>query len=162
MQVALFHTWTFRNEIGIGPGLPVLDLLNGSAVGSAGGAPRHRVELRAGAGRRGLGARLSANWQSGTSVLVDPSGATQSPDDLFFSPRVTASLRLFADLGQRPDVVTKLPFLRGSRISLNVDNIFNDRINVRNRLGAEPLGFQRDQLDPLGRTVTLSLRKLFF
>lgn len=162
MQLALFHTWTFRNEIGIGPGLPVLDLLNGSAVGSSGGAPRHQVELRAGAGRRGLGARASANWQSATSVLVDPSGATQSPDDLFFSPRLTANVRLFADLGQRPDVVTKLPFLRGSRISLNIDNIFNDRINVRNRLGAEPLGFQRDQLDPLGRTITLSLRKLFF
>ena len=162
LQLALFHTVTFRNEIGIGPGLPVLDLLNGSAVGSTGGAPRHQVELRAGAGRRGIGARVSANWQSGTTVLVDPAGATQSPDDLFFSSRLTANVRLFVDLGQRPDVVTKLPFLRGSRISLNVDNILNDRINVRNRLGAEPLGFQRDQLDPLGRTITLSLRKLFF
>jgi hypothetical protein len=162
LQFALFHTMTFRNEIGIGPGLPVLDLLNGSAVGSAGGAPRHQVEARLGAGRRGVGGRLSVNWQSQTSVLVDPSGATHSPDDLFFSPRLTANLRLFVDLGQRPEVVTRLPFLRGSRISLGVDNVFNDRINVRNRLGAEPLGFQRDQLDPLGRTVTLSLRKLFF
>ena len=162
LQLALFHTVTFRNEIGIRPGLPVLDLLNGSAVGSTGGAPRHQVEARLGAGRRGIGGRLSVNWQSQTSVLVDPSGATQSPDDLFFSPRLTANLRLFVDVGQRPELVTKLPFLRGSRISLGVDNLFNDRINVRNRLGQEPLGFQRDQLDPLGRTVTLSLRKLFF
>ncbi len=162
MQLAVFHTVTFRNEIGIGPGLPVLDLLNGSAIGSQGGAPRHQVEVRAGAGRRGMGARLSLNWQSGTSVLVDPSGGTQSPDDLFFSQRTTANLRFFVDLGQRPEVVTKIPFLRGSRISLNFDNVFNDRINVKNRSGAEPLGFQRDQLDPLGRTVTLSLRKLFF
>jgi hypothetical protein len=161
-QLALFHTVTFANEIGIRPGLPVLDLLNGSAVGSSGGAPRHQLELRAGAGRRGLGARLGVNWQSGTSVLVDPSGATQSPDDLFFSQRTTANLRLFVDLGQRPEVLRRLPWLRGSRISLNFDNIFNDRINVRNRLGAEPIGFQRDQLDPLGRTVTLSLRKLFY
>jgi hypothetical protein len=59
-------------------------------------------------------------------------------------------------------VLLKLPWLRGSRVSLRVDNLFNDRINVKNRLGAEPIGFQRDQLDPLGRTVTLSLRKLFF
>lgn len=162
MQLALFHTVTFRNQIGIGPGLPVLDLLNGSAVGSAGGAPRHQVEMRLGAGRRGLGARMSLNWQSATSVLVDPTGATQSPDDLFFSGRATANLRMFADLGQRPDIITRMPFLRGSRISLNFDNMLNDRINVRNRLGAEPLGFQRDQLDPLGRTVSLSLRKLFF
>ncbi|MFZ4382064.1 MAG: hypothetical protein ACOYO0_08895, partial [Sandarakinorhabdus sp.] len=68
----------------------------------------------------------------------------------------------FVDLGQRPEILAKVPFLRGSRISLNFDNLLNDRINVRNRLGAEPLGFQRDQLDPLGRTVTLSFRKLFF
>ena len=162
LQLALFHTITFRNEIGIGPGLPVLDLLNGSAIGSSGGAPRHQVEMRLGAGRRGLGGRLSLNWQSATSVLVDPTGATQSPDDLRFSARTTANLRLFVDLGQRPEIVARMPFLRGSRISLNVDNMLNDRINVRNRLGAEPLGFQRDQLDPLGRTVTLSLRKLFF
>lgn len=161
-QLALFHTLTFANEIGIRPGLPVLDLLNGSAVGSTGGAPRHQLELRAGAGRRGLGARLGVNWQSATSVLVDPSGATQSPDDLFFSQRTTANLRLFVDLGQRADVVRQLPWLRGSRISLNFDNIFNDRINVRDRRGIEPIGFQRDQLDPLGRAVTLSLRKLFY
>jgi hypothetical protein len=158
----VFHTWTFRNEIGIRPGVPVLDLLNGSAVGSAGGAPRHQIETRLGGGRRGIGGSIGVNWQSGTSVLVDPSGASQSPDDLFFSPRAVANLRLFVDLGQRQDVLLKMPWLRGSRVSLRVDNLFNDRINVKNRLGAEPIGFQRDQLDPLGRTVTLSLRKLFF
>ena len=162
LQLTVFHTWTFRNEIGIRPGVPVLDLLNGSAVGSQGGAPRHQVEARLGGGRRGIGGSIGVNWQSGTSVLVDPSGASQSPDDLFFSPRAVANLRLFVDLGQRQDVLLKMPWLRGSRISLRVDNLFNDRINVKNRLGAEPIGFQRDQLDPLGRTVTLSLRKLFF
>ncbi|WP_310474646.1 TonB-dependent receptor [Sandarakinorhabdus sp.] len=162
VQLSLFHTWTFQNEIGIRPGLPVLDLLNGSAIGSSGGAPRHQIEMRLGGARRGIGGSLGVNWQSGTSVLVDPSGATQSPNDLFFSGRTTANLRLFVDLGQRVDVVRKVPFLRGSRVSLRVDNLLNDRINVKNRLGAEPIGFQRDQLDPLGRTVTLSLRKLFF
>lgn len=162
LQLTVFHTWTFRNEIGIRPGVPVLDLLNGSAVGSQGGAPRHQVEARLGGGRRGIGGSIGVNWQSGTSVLVDPSGASQSPDDLFFSPRAVANLRLFVDLGQRQDVLLKMPWLRGSRVSLRVDNLFNDRINVKNRLGAEPIGFQRDQLDPLGRTVTLSLRKLFF
>ncbi len=162
LQLTVFHTWTFRNEIGIRPGVPVLDLLNGSAVGSAGGAPRHQIETRLGGGRRGIGGSVGVNWQSGTSVLVDPSGASQSPDDLFFSPRAVANLRLFVDLGQRQDVLLKMPWLRGSRVSLRVDNLFNDRVNVKNRLGAEPIGFQRDQLDPLGRTVTLSLRKLFF
>lgn len=162
LQLTVFHTWTFRNQIAIRPGLPVLDLLNGSAVGSSGGAPRHQIEARLGGGRRGLGGSIGVNWQSGTTVLVDPSGATQSPQDLYFSPRTTANLRLFVDLGQRQDVLLKMPWLRGSRVSLRVDNLFNDRINVRDRTGAEPIGYQRDQLDPLGRTVTLSFRKLFF
>ena len=140
----------------------MLDLLNGSAIGSQGGAPRHQVEARLGGGRRGLGGSIGVNWQSQTSVLVDPSGLTQSADDLFFSPRTTANLRLFVDLGQRQDVLRAVPWLRGSRVTLRVENLFNDRINVQNRSGAEPIGFQRDQLDPLGRSVTLSLRKLFF
>ncbi|WP_310498163.1 TonB-dependent receptor [Sandarakinorhabdus sp.] len=162
VQLALFHTVRFQDEILIRPGLPVLDLLNGSAVGSRGGQPRHEVEMRLGAGRRGLGARVSVNWQSATQVLVDPTGGTQSPDDLRFSDLTTVNLRLFVDLGQRPEVLRKAPWLRGSRISLSVNNLLNDRINVRSRAGLEPIGFQRDQIDPLGRTVTLSLRKLFF
>lgn len=161
-QLSLFHTWRFEESILIRPGLPVLDLLNGSATGSQGGQPRHLVELRAGIGKSGLGARLGVNWQSGTRVLVDPSGATTSPDDLFFSGLATANLRLFADLGQRPDVARRVPFLRGARISLSIDNLTNQRIGVRDRSGATPIGYQSNLLDPLGRTVTLSFRKLFF
>ena len=52
--------------------------------------------------------------------------------------------------------------LRGARISLSIDNLTNQKIDVRDRNGATPIGFQQDLLDPLGRTVTLSFRKLFF
>jgi iron complex outermembrane receptor protein len=161
-QLSIFHTWRFEESILIRDGVPELDLLNGSATGSRGGQPRHLVELRAGVGKSGLGARLGVNWQSGTRVLVDPSGATTSPDDLFFSRLATANLRLFADLGQRPGVARRIPFLRGARLSLSIDNLTNQKIDVRDRNGATPLGFQQDLLDPLGRTVTLSFRKLFF
>ncbi len=161
-QLSIFHTWRFEESILIRDGVPELDLLNGSATGSRGGQPRHLVEVRAGVGKSGLGARLGVNWQSGTRVLVDPSGATTSPDDLFFSGLATANLRLFADLGQRPGVARRIPFLRGARLSLSIDNLTNRKIDVRDRNGATPIGFQQDLLDPLGRTVTLSFRKLFF
>jgi iron complex outermembrane recepter protein len=95
-------------------------------------------------------------------VLNDPSGATQSPDDLFFSGLTTINLRLFADLGQRPALVRRARFLRGMRVSLAINNIADTRLTVRDRSGTTPLGYQRDQLDPLGRSVTVSLRKLFF
>ena len=54
------------------------------------------------------------------------------------------------------------PFLRGMRVSLSIDNLFDARQQVRDRLGATPLSYQPGYLDPLGRSVRLSVRKLFF
>nr|WP_310524785.1 TonB-dependent receptor [Polymorphobacter sp.] len=162
LQLSLFHTWHLQDQIVIRDGLPVLDLLNGSATGSRGGQPRHEIEARAGIGKNGLGARINVNWQSGTSVLTDPTGATTSPGDLFFSDLATVNLRLFADLGQRRTLVRRAPWLRGARISLSIDNMTNARLGVRDRGGDVPVGYQPDLVDPLGRTLTLSFRKLFF
>jgi hypothetical protein len=161
-QLSLFHTWHLQEQVLIRDGIPVLDLLNGSAIGSRGGQPRHEIEARAGIGKSGLGGRLSLNWQSGTNVRSDPSGATTSPADLSFSGLATINLRLFADLGQRPDLVQRAGWLRGTRISLAINNLANTRIDVRDSSGAVPIGYQRDLLDPLGRTLTLSFRKVFF
>ena len=160
-QLSMFHTWRLQEQILVRDGVPLLDLLDGSATGNRGGQPRHEIEMRAGTANGGLGGRLSLNWQSATRVLNDPSGATQSPDDLFFSGLTTINLRMFADLGQRPELVRRARWMRGMRISLAVNNIADTRLVVRDRSGTIPLGYQRDQLDPLGRSLTLSLRKVF-
>jgi iron complex outermembrane receptor protein len=162
MQFAFFHTVHIEDEILIRPGVPVLDLLGGSATGSRGGQPRHEVELQAGIFRNGLGARLSANWQSGTTVRgrADPSGGTTG--DLFFSDLATVNLRVFADLGAQRSLVRSVPFFRATRVTLAIDNLFDSRLGVRDATGATPLGYQPDYLDPLGRSVRITLRKLFF
>ena len=160
-QLSLFHTWRFTDTILIRDGVPELDLLNGSATGSSGGVPRHLLEARAAINKNGLGARVSANWQSGTDVLVNPGGAPAN-DDLHFSGLTTVNLRLWADLGQRFDLVRKAPWLRGTRISFGVDNLFDDRIDVRSRAGDTPVNYQPDLIDPVGRRVEVSIRKLFF
>lgn len=159
LQFAVYHTWHFTDSILIGPGIPRLDLLNGDATGSNGGSPRHEVEAQAGYSNNGLGARLSGNWQSGTHV----DGALgASNTTLRFSGLATANLRLFANLGQMPKLVRAHPFLRGSRVSLSVNNMFNTRQTVSDGTGSTPLRYQQDYLDPLGRTVSISFRKLFF
>ena len=160
-QLSLFHTWRFTDTILIRDGVPELDLLNGSATGSSGGVPRHLLEARAAINKNGLGARLTANWQSGTEVLVNPGGAP-ADEDLHFSSLTTVNLRLWADLGQRFDLVRKAPWLRGTRISFGVDNLFDDRIDVRSRAGDTPVNYQPDLIDPVGRRVEISIRKLFF
>jgi hypothetical protein len=162
LQFGLYHNWRLKDEILIREGVPVLDLLNGSAVGSRGGQPEHEIEFQANVARNGLGARLAANWQSGTTVrgLAGAGGASSS--DLFFSDFTSVNLRLFADLGAQRSLVQRVPFLRGSRVSLVIDNVFNQRLDVRDAAGTTPLGYQAALLDPVGRSVRISFRKLFF
>ncbi|RAK65624.1 TonB-dependent receptor [Phenylobacterium kunshanense] len=157
IQFAAFHTWRLEDEILIRPGVPALDLLDGSALGQSGGEPRHQVDVQAGVSRNGLGARLTARWQEGTKV----NGAAFGGQDLTFSDLTTVNLRLFADLGMQP-FARGNRFLRGARVSLSVDNLFDERIRVRDAVGATPVSYQPDLVDPLGRTVRLSFRKVFF
>jgi len=162
LQLALYHTWRLEDRILIREGLPELDLLDGSAIGSNGGRSRHELELQAGIFKNGLGARLSANWQSGTTVRggLLPGGGTAS--DLSFSSLATFNLRLFANLGEQRALVARYPWLRGTRVSLVVDNLFDSRQRVRDEFGETPFSYQPDFLDPLGRSVRISVRKLFF
>jgi iron complex outermembrane receptor protein len=161
LQLALYHTWHFTDSVLIRPGVPELDFLDGSAASSRGGRPRHEIEAQAGLFKNGLGARLTANWQSATFVRGGPVAGGGTGDDLFFGDFATVNLRLFADLGLQP-FAREHPFLRGMRVSLSVDNLFDARQQVRDRLGATPLTYQPGYLDPLGRSVRLSIRKLFF
>ncbi|MGZ8287527.1 MAG: TonB-dependent receptor, partial [Allosphingosinicella sp.] len=161
INVSLFHTWRLVDTILIRPGVPELDLLDGSATGGRGGQPRHEVELSAGYNRNGLGARLNVDWQSATFVRADPSGLP-SPRDLTFGDLTTVNFRLFADLGAQRALVRSMPFFRGSRVTLAVDNLFDQRLDVRDAAGIVPLGYQPDLLDPLGRSIRISFRKLFF
>ena len=155
LSFSLTDTITLLDEVTIGPGVPKLDYLDGDAVGQSGGRPRHEVEAQAGYFNNGLGARLAANWRSGSRVN------TATGDELRFSPLATFDLRLFANLGQRLDLVAKHPWLRGTSLRFEVSNLFDSKPGVRNSLGDIPFGYQADLLDPLGRTVSVTFRKLF-
>ena len=151
----LTDTITFVDKVKIGPGLPVVDYLHGDAQGQSGGTSRHQVQAQAGYFNNGLGARLSGNWRSGTRV------DTLTGANLRFSPLATFDLRLFANPGDIPEIAVKHPWFRGTQVQLKVDNVFNSRPKVHDAFGAVPLSFQPDLLDPLGRTIMISFRKLF-
>ena len=107
----------------------------------------------------GIGARMTGSWQSATTVTAGTDAAAAS--NLRFSSLAVANFRLFADLGQLPPLI-KHRWARGMRVTLAVNNILDTRQRVRDGTGATPLAYQPDYLDPLGRTVKISLRKLFF
>ncbi|HUE78327.1 MAG TPA: TonB-dependent receptor [Sphingomicrobium sp.] len=155
LTFSLTHTVNLLDEVVIRPGVPELDYLHGDALGSSGGRPRHEVEAQAGWANNGLGARLSTNWRSGTRVDSAEAGS------LRFSPLATVNLRMFANLGERFDLVSKHPWLRGTQVRLDVRNMFDTKPKVRDAAGLVPISYQPDLLDPLGRTVGISIRKLF-
>ena len=158
-SLALYHTYRIEEEITIRPGVPVLDLLNGSATAGNGGASRHEVELSGGVFlSRGLGFRLQGNYRSGTTV---GGSALLGSSDLRFSDLTTLSAFMFVNLDRQTKLIKAMPFLKGSRITLRVDNVLDDVLDVRNENGLVPLGYQPGLLDPRGRVFELSLRKRF-
>lgn len=158
IQLAVYHTIHLRESVLIYDGGPTLDLLEGDAIGSSGGQSRHEVQAQAGITHNGLGARLSANWQSATTVNGGVNGSTT----LHFSDLATVNLRLFANLGQQEALVKKWSFLRGSRLTVAINNLFNSRQDVRDSAGDTPISYQPDYLNPLGRSIRISFRKQFF
>ena len=157
-NVSLYHTYRIQDEITIRDGLPVLDLLDGAAIGARGGQSRNEVQLQMGAFKSGMGGFLNATWKESTRI----NGGSAPADNLTFSDLTTVNLNLFADLSSRESLVSRYPWLKGSRVSFGVENIFDQRLEVKNGLGETPLSYQPDYLDPLGRTFRISLRKILY
>jgi outer membrane cobalamin receptor len=154
-QVSLYHTIKLTDKVLIRPGVPELDLLNGSATGSGGGSNRHLFELDGGLFNKGMGVRLSAKYDSGSTVTGGTAG------DLNFGDLATFNLRFFVDLNQKPKLIEKMPFLKGSRLRLSVDNLFDAQRKITDANGLVPLNYQPGYIDPLGRYIELEWRKTF-
>ena len=154
-QVSLYHTIKLTDTVLIRPGVPELDLLNGSATGNGGGSNRNLVELDGGVFYKGLGARVSAKYDSGSTVTGGSAG------DLKFGDLATFNLRFFVDFSQKPEITKNLPFLKGSRLRLSVDNLFDAQRRITDANGLVPINYQPGYTDPLGRYVELEWRKSF-
>ncbi|AQR61145.1 hypothetical protein BZG35_05350 [Brevundimonas sp. LM2] len=156
-NLSIYHTVRFSDTITIRPELPVLDLLDGDATGARGGTSRNEVQVQGGVFRNGFGAFLNANWREATRVDGGAGGS-----DLAFSDQTTVNLNVFADLNARTAWVARFPILKGARINLGVENLFDTRTEVTSSTGDLALNYQPDFIDPQGRVVRVSLRKILF
>lgn len=156
-NIAVYHTWRFTDTVRIAPGVPVLDELSGDAI-AAGGVPRHAIEAEGGLFKNGYGLRLKAEWEA--PARVNGSGAPGS-SDLRFGSTFDLSLRIFADLGRNEALVAKMPFLKGTRLSLVADNLLDSRQKVTDESGVIPIAYQRAYREPQGRVLGIDLRKMF-
>jgi hypothetical protein len=156
-NASLSYSYEIYNTAQLTPGGLVLNQLGGDALTGTGVA-RHTANLDAGGAYRGFGVRLAAAYAAPTHI-----SSSGQPGDLplDFGSLATVGVRLFADLGRMPDVVKKFPFLKGSRLSLAVNNLFDGQQKVTDSTGATPLRYQAGYIDPTGRLIKLELRKQF-
>ncbi len=159
LRISVFETIYFVDNFLVRPGGPVLDFLSGSALGGLGGQPRQEIHAQINIAERGFGGELNMDWKSGTTVKRGTLGA--GTGDLDFSSLAKVNARLFADLTRRKTLIEREPWLKGSRITFSVSNIFDQRLSVHDARGATPLSFQPAYIDALGRTWRIEFRKLF-
>lgn len=159
LNFSVYHEIALQGTTQLLRNMPVLDLLGGDSLGGGAGPSRHEVEVQAGFSQSGYGLRLTGEWKSATHVT----GLAGIPSSqLRFGDLATVNVRLFANLTQMPSLVEKVPFLRGARVQLSVDNLFNARQHVTDGNGVVPFAYNPAYLDPVGRSVRVSFRKLFF
>lgn len=153
-SVSLTHGWQLTNQLLVREGVPVIDYLDGD-----GGQSRHNISLQIVAGRRGLGANLTGNWNS-AARLRDPAAAN-GLGDFRYKAWSMFNLGLFIEpehLGAR---AKEKNWLSNLKISLDIDNLLAGYRRVTLGDGSTPAGYSRDEVDPLGRTIRLSIRKRF-
>lgn len=154
--IALYDSVRLMDQIQIRPGLPVLDLLGGSATGSSGGAARHSFDLDAGWFNKGLGFRLTGSYQSGSTVT----GSTPA-SSLEFGDLATLNLEAFLNFDSRKSLIEAIPFLKGSRLRFSLKNMFDTIRDVRDGTGIVPLSYQPGYIDPRGRSWKIDFKKTF-
>ncbi len=151
-SVALIHHWQLESRLTIRADLPALDRLGGD-----GGQPRHLLSAQAVAGKRGMGVTLNGRWQSGVRIRNLAIAAGRG-DNAY-----AALAQLDLDLFLEPATLFGARFDRGwaanTRLSINVQNMFDRFQRVTLADGTVPAGYDRYQLNPLGRTVQVTFRK---
>ncbi len=164
LRISLYDTWYFRDIVLFRGRLPELNLLNGAPSPSiagnsvAGTQPRHALDLHTDLIMDGgFLAELRTRWTSPTKVY---SGTPDAPDTLRFSALTTMDMVLLADLGKMQGT-KRHAWAKGIRISLAINNLLDTHQKVQDSAGATPTGFEPGYVDPLGRVVTLSVRKAF-
>ena len=158
LRVVLADKWQLRSLTVIHGGLPEMDRL----AGDGGGLPGHQISLQAD-GRVGQwGANLATRWSSGYRVRRE--SGLDSDGDLLIGPIGTVDLRFSYFLRQPlPSGGNGQPARIGigMQLALEIDNVFDTRPRARLGDGSPAPGYGRDDQDPIGRTIRLTLRRRF-
>ncbi|WP_375421574.1 hypothetical protein [uncultured Sphingomonas sp.] len=142
----------FSDRLQLRPGAPELDILRGDTV-TGGGSPRAYGYAYGGISYLGNGGNFDF-WYGGGSRVRNPDPAA----DLRYEPIFRLNASVFLSLHH---FTPKQDWTRRVQVKLEVSNVTDARQSVRDRRGRVPNRLQPGFLDPVGRVVSLTLRKLF-
>ncbi|PXA97503.1 TonB-dependent receptor [Nostoc sp. 3335mG] len=150
-----FATFTARldDRLVLSPGQAELDLLDGASLDGNSGRPRFEVQGNIGGSVGPLRLGTYAFWQAPTRIR-----SAIAASDLRFTPATFVGI--YSQL-EGAQLAPRATWAKGTTFQFEVQNLLNDRTDVRDRTGAVPFRFQPSFLDPFGRIVRLSVRKLF-
>ncbi|MEI9928678.1 MAG: TonB-dependent receptor [Sphingomonas sp.] len=142
----------FSDRLALRPGAPELDVLHGDTI-TGWGMPSVFGYAYGGFNHLGNGASFDF-WYGGPTRVRAPDPAS----DLRFSSIFKLNIAAFVSIHQ---LLPHTEWTRHLQLRLEVQNLGDAHQRVLDGFGRVPYRFQPDLLDPIGRTVTLSLRKLF-
>ena len=156
-NISVYHTYRFTDRATIAPDVPVFDQLDGDAL-NVGGVPRHAVDVEGGVFHKGFGIRMNIDYDGPATVR---SSGAPGLSDLRFASVFRFDARIFINLGRQEKLVEDSPALKGMRIALDFDNLFDVRQKVTDEIGLIPLAYQAGYRDPRGRFMGIDIRKTF-
>lgn len=145
-------TITFTDQVMLRPGSATLDLLRGDTL-SGGITPRVAGYGYGGINKAGNGATMDFYCFAGERIRGAVAASTLDFSGLC-KVNASGSLSLHHFLSHQA-------WTRHLGLKLEVANITDAHQRVRDGNGRTPWRYQADLLDPIGRTISLSLRKLF-
>jgi iron complex outermembrane receptor protein len=154
---ALNHSWALKDELRIAQGLESIDYVGRNTNGRGRGGSEHEIAARISYYHKGKGFRVNAKWQDSISSLPDTDGSVA----LNQSDMYTVNLTAFYSFLPNSPLVARFSSLRGLRMRLKIENIFDEKPKVKDQNGKVPAGSSGDELDPFGRTLKIELRKMF-
>ncbi len=151
LTFTLNHTWRLESELLTREGVPTIDQLAET------GQSRHYLSLQATGGKKGIGGDLRATWSSPAQVRSRHSAGR----DYRYRPPLMINAGVFILPGKLWTGAEGIGWLENLKVSLEVENLLDTYRRVTLSDGSVPPGFSRHEVDPLGRTVELSVRKRF-
>lgn len=154
LRLRLNHSWTLSNATTIHGGLPSMDRL----AGDGGGLSRHRLGLAADLSHGPWGLNATANWRDG--YRTRRTIGQDSPDDLRMDAFTTVDVKLsYQFAGPPPEGGGRARRGTGLQLELAIANLFDARPSARLGDGRPAPGYGRDDQDPVGRTVLITLKR---